>query len=172
MGKTKVHEVEFDLKAIDAENLWGLIAGAQVAKLDSDASVPWAVYELRLTLEELRQVPENEDKYPERSKARAVYCSEQGLSDQFFLKTMTWVVPRRLLKILKLILKAAVNQTTGQSFAMLVELCATLRLSVWFKATFKKPINVDLGDDDRDLDDEIEPEEKKEPGTDEDGLDE
>ena len=165
MGKQKVHEVKFDLEAEDAENLWGLVSGAQVANLDPDTSVPWAVYELRLTLEECRQIPDDdEDLYPRGSKERAIYCSEDGLSNEFFPKTMTWVVPRRLLKILKLILKAAVVQTTGATFAMLVELCKTVRLSAWFRATFKKPINVDLGEDDRDLDDEIDLD--KEPSVD------
>ena len=49
---------------------------------------------------------------------------------------------------------------TGGSYETFVELCATLRLTGWFKKNFKKPVSITL-DDDCDLDDEIEEAEKE-----------
>lgn len=145
--------VSFDLTAKDAENLWHLISLAQVAKLHKDPGVPFAVYELRVTLDDLRRVPEDELELG--SPRRVAYCTEHGLSVEYFPRAMKWEIPRRLLVILKLVLKAGVGTATGFGVAAIAELCKTLRLFGWFKKTFKKPVAVDLGEDDCELDDEL-----------------
>ena len=65
-----------------------------------------------------------------------------------------WEVPRRLLVVLKLALKQAVQSTNVQGVSMMLKLCATLRLSGWFEKTFKKPVSIEL-EDDCELDDEM-----------------
>lgn len=159
--------VQFILSAIDAENLWHLLSTTQVSEIAANertgrpkTGVPFAVYELRETLSELRDTPE--DELDLGSPKRVAYCTERDLSIQYFPKTLTWTVPRRLLVILKLTLKTGAETSTGYGVAQLVDLCATLRLSKWFKQTFKKPLNIDLGEDDCELDDEIEEEKAKE----------
>jgi len=172
----KVHEIKFKIKAQDAENLWELISNAQGAKLDKDAGVPFALYELRLTLDELRNEPDKDYDLVQTpggvigSPKRQVYMKKHNLSINYFpLEVeLEWVIRKSLLKILKLVLKATVATTTAQTFAALVKLCKTLRLSAWFRANFKKVVTVDLGDDDRDLDDELDPEDLAEAGEDED----
>ena len=161
----KVHEVKFDLKAQDAENLWELFSSAQGAKLDPSAGVSWAAYELRISLEENQQEPDEDYDLiltpagKIGSPKRQAYCKKHDLSLRYFPKTMEWVIPRRLLKILKLILKSTVASTTVTTFSNLVDLCKTLRLSAWFRANFKKVVTIELGEDDRDLDDELDDEE-------------
>jgi hypothetical protein len=120
-----------------------------------------AMYELRETLNELRNTPDDELKLG--SPKRLAYCTERNVSVEYFSKTMTWCIPRRLLVILKLVLKAGTETSTGSGISKLVELCKTLGLSGWFKKTFSKPLNIDLGEDDCELDDEInvDEEEKK-----------
>lgn len=145
--------IPFDLTAKDAENLWFLISTAQMAKLHADPGVPFAVYELRLTLQEMREEPEDELGFG--TPKRIAYCKERDVSTEYFPKTMQWEVPRRLLIILKLVLKASIATSTGLGVSEIVTLCKTLRLSAWFKKTFKKPVNVDLGEDDCELDDEM-----------------
>lgn len=175
MGKKekKVHEVKFNLKAVDAENLWAMISNAQGPKLGDEAGISWKIYELRLTLEGHQEEPDTEYEViqtpngPIGSPKRQVYCKKNDLSLHYFPKTMEWVIRRSFLKILKLIVKASVASTDGATFANMVKLCKTLRLSAWFRATFNKVVTIDLGDDDRDLDDELDPEDLVDVGEDE-----
>lgn len=149
------NEIAFELEYKEAENLWALISGAQVSKIDPSPAVPFALYELRKTLDELRQPPEDEDSI--RPQATMEYCKAKDLSRQYFALTgtMQWVFPRRLLVILKLVLKTYVTTTDGAGVETLLKLCKTLRLNGWFLKNFKKPLSIDLGEDDCDLDDEL-----------------
>ena len=135
-----VDEIKFNLTKDDAEDLWRLLSNAPVAKLHPDPGVPFATYELRLTLAKHRQIQDEDD----------------DPSSGHFPKTMEWKIPRHLLVILKLVLKAAVKITSGETFERLVALCKILQLEAWFRKTFKKPFSIDLGDDDCEMDDEIE----------------
>lgn len=149
------NEIAFDLNNKEAENLWALISGAQMAKLDPSASVPFALYELRKTLDELRKVPDDEDTI--RPQAQMEYCKANDLSRAYYpmAGTIQWEFERRLLPILKLVLKHYVTTTDGAGVATLLKLCITLRLNGWFLKNFKKPLSIDLGEDDCDLDDEL-----------------
>jgi len=149
--------IAFALKNQEAEDLWALLSGTTVEKLDPSPSVPFALYELRKTLDEHRRLPEDEDSI--KPQAQVDHCRDLNLSRAYFPKTeiMTWTFDRRLLVILKLVLKAAVKTTNGEGVATLLKLCETLRLRGWFLKNFKKPLSLDLGDDDCDLDDELDP---------------
>ncbi|KKN30215.1 hypothetical protein LCGC14_0836210 [marine sediment metagenome] len=155
-----VNEISFKLTDKDAENLWGLISHAKVAQLHPDAGVPFAVYELRITLAERRQEPDEElpliqtPQGPVCSPERLAYCRKHNLSMEYFAKELEWGIPKRLLVVLKLILKDAVQEMNGVQFQMLLDLCVTLRLSGWFKKTFKKPVSISL-EDDCEMDEEL-----------------
>lgn len=149
------NEITFELGYKEAENLWGLIASSVVSKLDPSPAVPFALYELRKTLDELRQVPDDEDSI--RPQAQMEYCKAKDLSRAYFAMTgtMQWIFPKRLLVILKLVLKSAITTTNGEGVETMLKLCKTLRLNGWFLKNFKKPLSIDLGEDDCDLDDEL-----------------
>lgn len=158
------NEISFQLENKQAENLWGLISNTLVSKLDPSPAVPFALYELRKTLDELRQIPDDEDSI--RPQAQMEYCKANDLSRAYFpmTGTMGWIFPRRLLVILKLVLKSVITSTNGEGVATMLKLCKTLRLNGWFLKNFKKPLSIDLGDDDCDLDDELDqPVEDSEP---------
>jgi len=157
-----VNQIAFELKNQDAENLWAFLSHAGVEKLDPSPSVPFALYELRKTLDEHRQVPEDEDSIS--PQAQVDYCKSMNLSRAYFPKTgiIKWSFERRLLVILKLVLKVTVTNTNGEGVATLLKLCVTLRLRGWFLKNFKKPLSIDLGDD-CDLDDEMDGDQDAEP---------
>lgn len=152
------NEITFQLEYKEAENLWALISSAQVSKLDPSPAVPFALYELRKTLDELRRPPDDEDAI--RPQAQMEYCKAEDLSRQYFALTGTaqWTFPKRLLVILKLVLKFYVTTTDGAGVETMMKLCKTLRLNGWFLKNFKKPLSIDLGEDDCDLDDELDQE--------------
>lgn len=148
------NEITFKLGNQEAENLWALISNAQIGKLDPSPAVPFALYELRKSLDELRQVPDDEDSI--RPEAQMEHCKEKDLSRQYFPKTgiMQWTFEQRLLVILKLVFKSYITTTNGEGVETLLKLCQTLRLNGWFLKNFKKPLSIDLGEDDCDLDED------------------
>ena len=163
------HKVEFELKGIDAEGLHGLISNAKVGELHNEPGVPFMVWQLLQSLEKCQLSPE--DEYPQASTARMKYCNEHGLTHSYFPKDVKWVIERRLLQILKLILKAAMPMQSGGTVGGLKDLCEKMRMTGWFKKTFEKKVHITI-DDDCDLDDEIEDDEIEDDEDDEKKKDE
>ncbi len=143
----------FNLKGTDAEALYHMIGQAQGSQLHADKGTPFAVYELRTTLGEHCQAPDED--WPLGSAVRAKYCSANDLTASYFPKTVVWEFRRGLLDILKLILKSIAEVQTGATMEAFIELCDAVRLRRWFDKNFKRTISIDL-EDDCDLDDEIE----------------
>jgi hypothetical protein len=163
MGDNKI---SFEIKGIDAEGFYQLISGTKVSQLHAEKGVPFMVWQLLQSLEDCQQSPDDDEEYPENSAARLGYCNEHDLTLSYFPKEVEWVIERRLLQILKLILRAAMEMQSGGTVGGLFGMCETVRLAGWFKKTFEKKVHITL-EDDCDLDDEIEDEdedEKKEDG--------
>lgn len=147
--------IKITLSGDAAETIWTLINNCMVGKLHPDQGVPYAVYELRCTLNKLRELPDDEMRF--NSPERVKHCHESNLTGDYFPSELEWEFPQYLLVILKLVLIYSMQLQTGSGVEGLLELSKMFRIEKWFLKTFKRPFSVQL-DDDCKMDDEIEAE--------------
>lgn len=167
------NEISFQLEHQEADNLWGTLSSTKPAQIHADPGVPYLVHELRMTLKDLQKEPDEEMPFIQTPQGmgalpdRVAYCKKHDLTLEYFPKAgVEWVFPQRLLVILKLVLKDAVKLQSGASFETFVKMCATLRLTGWFKKNFNKAVSITL-DDDCDLDPEPGKEQEADEAADE-----